>query len=124
MRTVTKLRPTEQGCSFDTFLTVLGNPAPALAATPRTLRDHVGSRQFGDFGTVLLAERPASADLSDRVARWREIDMAAREDMPLRAHPDQTAEDRRLRFAVAVTTCTLGGWVVIGIVVALLTGKL
>lgn len=122
MRTVTKLRPTEQGCSFDIFLAVLDNPAPVFAVTPRTLRDHVGSRQFGDFGAVLMAERPASADLSDRVARWRATEV--REDLPLRAHADQSADDRRLRFAVTVTACTLSGGIAIGLAVAFVTGKL
>ena len=124
MRTVTKPRPIEPACSFDTFLSVLNNPAPAFAATPRTLRNHVGARQFGDFGAVLLAERPASADLSDRVARWREIDTTTRDDVPLRARAGQTASERRLQFALAVTSGTLGGWIVIGIVVAFITGKL
>lgn len=124
MRAVTKPRPTEPACSFDTFLSALNNPAPAFAGTPRTLRDHIGARQFGDFGTVMMTEKPASSELSDRVARWREIDAAAREDMPLRARYDQTARERRFEFALAVTTCFLGGWIVIGIAVAFITGKL
>ncbi|MEG3084847.1 hypothetical protein U1707_14435 [Sphingomonas sp. PB2P12] len=102
MRADTKPRPTEPACSFETFLSALNNSAPAFAGTPRTLRSHVGARQFGDFGTVLMAERPASFDLSKRVERWRGIDMA-REDLPLRAHPDQTADDRRFNVLFVLT---------------------
>ncbi|RYG93424.1 MAG: hypothetical protein EON58_18360, partial [Alphaproteobacteria bacterium] len=88
MCTNTKARPVERPCSLDKFMHALGHqPAPALPPIPQTLRSHIGARQFGDFGTVLMAERPASVDLFKRVERWRGIDMA-REDLPLRAHPD------------------------------------
>lgn len=123
MRTDTKARAIERPCSFDQFLNVLGHqPALALPPIPRSLRSHIGARELGEFGTVLMAEKPASADLSDRVARWRAAE--AREDLPLRAHPDQTADDRRFRFALAVTTIVFSGWVIIGVVAAGLAGKL
>lgn len=129
MRTNTKARPVERTCSLNTFMHALGHqPAPATATAtatatiPRTLLSRVGARRFGDFGTVLLAERPASSDLSDRVARWRASEI--REDLPLRGHSDQTADDRRFRFAVSVTTIVFSGWIVLGIAVAALTGKL
>lgn len=89
---------------------------------PQTLRSHIGARSLGDFGTVLLAEKPASADMSHLVARWREAE--AREDIALRAHPDQTADDRRFRFALSVTTIVFSAWIVIGVVAAALAGKL
>lgn len=89
---------------------------------PQTLRTHIGTRRFGDFGTVLMAEKPASADLSERVARWRAAEVS--EDLPLRAHPDQSADDRRFQFAVAVTTTAFGGWIIIGVAAAALAGKL
>lgn len=92
--------------------------------TPRSLRQHVGAREFGDFGTFLMADKPATADLSDRVARWRTIDASARQDIPLRAHPDQSADDRRFRFAVSVTTIVFSAWIFIGVVATALTGKL
>lgn len=124
MRTNTKAPPVVRPCSLDTFMHALGHqPSPAQPSIPRTLRSQIGERQFGDFGTFLMAERPASADLSKRVERWRGIDMA-REDLPLRAHPDHTAEDRRLRFALAITAGTLSSWVVIGVIAAALAGKL
>ena len=125
MRTNTKARPVQRPCSLDTFMHALGHqPATATAAAtiPQTLRSHINARRFGDLGSVLLAERPASSDLSHRVARWRAIEV--REDLPLRAHPDQAADDRRFHFAVSVTTIVLSGWVMLGIAVAALTGKL
>lgn len=124
MRTNNKPRLIEQPCSFDAFLSACGNPMPAFAGVPRTLRDHIGQRDLGDFGTVLMAERPVSDDLSAHVARWRASNAAHREDLLLRAHPDQTAEDRRLRFGVAVTTIVFSGWVIIGVIAAAFAGKL
>ena len=121
MRTNTRVRPAEPPCSLDTFMHALGHqPAPALASIPQTLRSHIGARQFGDFGTVLMAELPASIDLSKRVERLRGYGAAAREDLPLRAHPDYTAENRRLRFAISVTTIVFSGWIIAGVIAAAL----
>jgi hypothetical protein len=121
-----KARPVERPCSLDTFMHALGHqPASALAGgPPQTIRALVGSRQFGDFGTVLMAEKPVSADLSAHVARWRATDRARRDDLPLRAHPDQTADSRRLEFALAVTAGTFGGWIILGVIAAAIAGKL
>lgn len=124
MRADTKPRPTEPACSFGTFLSALNNPTPAFAGPPRTLRDHIGQREFGDFGTVLMAERPASADLSKHVLRWREMDATPREDLPLRAHPDQTAEDRRFNFLFVVTPTAIMLWILMGLMAAWLKGVL
>lgn len=123
MRTDTIAREIERPCSFDQFLNVLGHqPVLASPSLPRTLRSNISSRDFGDFGTVLMAEKPASANLSDRVARWRATE--ARENLPLRSHPDQTADDRRFRFAVSVTAIVFSAWIVIGLVAAALSEKL
>ena len=113
----------EHSCSFGVFLAALDNPLPAFTSAPRTLR-HVGHRSFGNFGTVLLAEKPATADLSDRVQRWRAIDASTREDAHLQAHADQTADDRRFRFFVAMTAAVIIGWLTLGISVAAFAGKL
>lgn len=121
----TPIRPLERPCSLDRFMHALGHqPVPAVAQIPQTLRSHLGARQFGDFGTVLLAERPASSDLSKRVERWRDVEAAAREDLPLRAHPDQTAEDRRFNFLFVATPIAIMIWVVIGLISAYLGGVL
>ncbi len=122
MRTDTKPRPTEQGCSFETFLTVLNNPAPVFAVTPRTLRAHIGSREFGDFGAVLMADRPASADLSKRVERWRRADATAREDLPLYAYPERTAEDCLPNWLVAGVPIAILIWILIGLIAAWMKG--
>lgn len=125
MRTNTKARLVERLRSLDSFMHALGHqPVPALPSIPQTLRSHVGAREFGDFGTVLMAERPASDDLSARVERWRTIDAAAREDLPLRAHPDQTAEDRRFNFTFVVTPIVIMTWIMISLVAAWFKGAL
>jgi hypothetical protein len=86
---------------------------------PRTLRDHIGARELGDFGTVLMAERPASADLTRNVERWRASDVTSPADL-LRPHPDQIAEDRRfnllfvlipMMIVLMVLTGLIGAWV-------------
>lgn len=118
----TRPSPAEQACSFGHFLVALNNPAPAFAGMPRTLRDHIGARQFGDFGTVLMAERPASHDLSKRVERWRGYDAGRRADLPLRAHPDQIADDRRFNRLFVVTPIAIMMLVLTGLVAAWLRG--
>ena len=120
----TRFRSAGQPCSFDHFLKVLDNPTSAFAGIPRTLRDNVGCRSFGNFGTILLAEKPGPTDLSDRVRRLRAIDATRREDIPLRAHPDQTADDRRFQFATACTAIVIIGWIVFGVLIAAFAGKL
>ena len=125
MRTNTKAWPAEWPCSLGTFMQTLGHePAPALASIPQTLRSHIGARQFGDFGTVLMAERPASADLSNRVERWRVVEVATDEDLPLHGQPDQTAEDRRFDFLFVVTPILIMLLVLIGLITAWLKGAL
>lgn len=109
MRADTKPNPTEPTCSFNTFLSALDNPAPAFAGIPRNLRDHISQRELGDFGTVLIADRPVSDDLSAHVARWRASDSARREDAPLRPHPDQSAEDRRFDLLFVLTP--IAAWI-------------
>lgn len=124
MRTSTKARPVERPCSPIPFMHALGHqPALAPSLIPQTLRAHIGARRFGDFGTVLMAEQPASYDLSKRVERWRGIDMA-REDLPLRPHPDQAAEDRRFNILFVVTPIAIMIWVLIGLLSAWLGGAL
>lgn len=124
MRADTKSRSTEPACSFTTFLSALDNPAPAFAGIPRTLRDHIGRRELGDFGTVLMAERPVSDDLSAHVARWRASDSARREDAPLHPHPDQSAEDRRFSLLFVLTPIVIMLWVLTGLMVAWVRGIL
>ncbi len=124
MRADTKPRSIEHGCSFDLFLSTLNNPAPAFAGPPQTLRDHIGKREFGDFGAVLLANRPPSGDLSNRVKRLRGLDVAPRDELPLHAHPDQIAEDRRFNYLFVVTPLAIMIWVLAGLIVAWMKGVL
>lgn len=125
MRTDTKLRSSERPCSFDHFLHALSHqPAPALRNIPRTLRHHVGAREFGDFGAVLMAEKPASADLSDRVARWRTVERSTRQDLPLHGPVDHSASDRLFNLIFLATPAAIMVWVVLGLIAAALAGKL
>jgi hypothetical protein len=125
MRADTKLRSSERPCSFDHFLHSLGHtPAPALRPIPRTLRHHIGAREFGDFGAVLMAEKPASDDLSDRVAHWRTVERSTRQDLPLHGSVDHSASDRLFNLIFLATPAAIMIWVVVGLVVAALAGKL
>lgn len=123
MRTNTKARLVERPCSLNQFKYVLGHqPAPDAPQIPQTLRSHIGARQFGDFGTVLMAERPASADLSDRVERWRGVEAGTRDELPLRAHPHQTAEEHRFNVLFVVTPILIVCWVILGLIAAWFRG--
>lgn len=121
MRANLKTSPSETACSFDIFVSALDNPAPAFAGMPRTLRDHIGAREFGDFGTVLMAERPASADLTTTVERWRDADVKARADLLL-PHPDQIAEDRRFNNLFVITPMLIVIMVLAGLIGAWMKG--
>ena len=109
--------------SLELFFDALGHDVDAQRHAPRTIRPHFGFREFGQFSTVLAAE-PASLGMQTRVHRWRERDAAPREDLPLRGYPDQSADDRRLLFAVTVTAATLIAWILIGVASAWLGGEL
>ncbi len=111
-------------CSFERFVDALTPVAPKdQPPALGTIRPHFGAREFGQFATV-LAEAPASLGMQARVHRWRERDAAQHDDLPLRAHPDQSADDRRLLFAVTVTAATLISWILIGVAAAWLRGAL
>ena len=124
MRADTKPRPTEPACSFDVFLSALDHPAPALAGIPQTLRSHIRQREFENFGTVLMAERPASDDLSVHVARWRAPDSERRDDVFLRPHPGQAAEDRRFDLLFVLTPIAIMLMMLVGLIAAWLRGVL
>jgi hypothetical protein len=111
-------------CSLDRFFDALGHDHhnDHLQA-PRTSRPHFGKREFGRLAPVLAAT-PASQDMQSRVLRWRERDTAQREDLPLHVHADQSADNRRLLFAVTVTAATLVAWIAVGLATAWLKGAL
>lgn len=124
MRTKTKAREIQRPCTFPVFLAALNNPAPSFAGPPRTLRDHVGKREFGDLGPVLLANRRPSADLSERVIKWRTLEAEEHHNTPLHAHPDQIAEDRRFQVMFVNTPIAIVCAVGIGLATAWFGGAL
>jgi hypothetical protein len=117
------VRQSQAACPFPVFLDALDNPAPSFAGPPRTLRDPIGKREFGDFGAVLMANRPPTTDLTERVAKWRTID-AATHDTPLLPHPDHTTEDRRFSLLFLATPAAIILWVIIGLIAAWCRGML
>jgi len=124
MRTETKAREIQRPCTFPVFLAALNNPAPSFTGLPRTLRDHIGKREFGDFGAVLMANRPPATDLTGRVAKWRAIDAATSHDTPLLPHPDHTAEDRRFSLLFLATPAAIVLLLIIGLIAAWRRGML
>ena len=123
MRLDTKPGQATQPCSFACFLAVLGNPAPAFAGPPQTLRRQIAARPFAAFGNVFAIERSDPNDLSERVARLRGIQGTRRPDLPLLARDGQSSRQRRLLFAISVTTAIFCTWILLGIAVAYFGGR-
>ena len=123
MRIDTKLEQATEPCSFERFLAVLGNPLPAFAGPPPSLRRHIAARPFAAFGNVFAIERNEPNDLSERVARLRGIQGMRRPDLPLLARDGQSTSQRRLLFAIGVTTAIFCTWIVLGIAVAYFGGR-
>ena len=123
LRVVPQLQQAEPPCSFDRFLAVLGNPSPAFAGPPPSLRRHVVARPFAAFGNVFAIERNDPNDLSERVARLRGIQGTRRPDLPLLARDGQSTSQRRLLFAIGVTTFIFSTWILLGIAVAYFGGR-
>lgn len=126
MRTNTKPRPNVSATQWRNAVlarTDLNHPAPAFTGPPRTLRDHIGKREFGDFGAVLMANRPPSDDLSNRVRRWRDDEVTMRADLLL-PHADQIAEDRRFNLLFVVTPLVIVIGILAGLIAAWLKGAL
>ena len=119
----TKLGQAVEPCSFERFLAVLGNPSPAFAGPPRSLRRHIAARPFAAFGNVFAIERNDPNDLSERVARLRWIQGTGRPDLPLLARDGQSSRQRRLLFAIGVTAASFFAWILFGLAVAYIAGR-
>ena len=111
-------------CSFDQFLIALGNPAPTLAGPPASLRQHIVKRPFASFDNVLTMLPPTSRDMAERVARMRAADQQVRSDLSLLAQDGQTTGERRLLFAIGVTVAVFVAWIILGVAVAYIAGRL
>lgn len=62
--------------------------------------------------------------MAERVARLRAADQQARPDLPLLARVGQTTGERRLRFAIGVTVAVFAAWIIFGVAVAYIAGRL
>jgi hypothetical protein len=123
MRIDTKPEQAAEPCSFERFLAVLGNPSPAFAGSPPSLRRHIGARPFAAFGNVFAIERNEPNDLSERVARLRGIQGTSQPDLPLLARDGQSSRQRRLLFAIGVTAASFFAWILFGLAVAYIAGR-
>lgn len=123
LRVVPQLKQAEPPCSFERFLAVLGNPSPAFAGSPASLRRHIAARPFAAFDNVFAIERNDPNDLSERVARLRGIQVTRRPDLPLLARDGQSTSQRRLLFAIGVTAAIFSTWIVLGLAVAYFGGR-
>ena len=124
MRIDTKSGQAVSACTFDQFLHVLGHPEPALAGPPASVGRQTAQRSFASFDNVLTMLPPASKDMAERVARMRAADQQARPDLPLLARDGQTTGERRLLFAIGVTVAVFAAWIIFGIAVAYIAGRL
>lgn len=123
LRVVPQLQQAEPPCSFERFLAALGNPSPAFAGPPASLRRHISARPFAAFGNVFAIERNEPNDLAERVARLRGIQGTPQPDLPLLARDGQTTSQRRLLFAIGVTTAIFSTWILLGLAVAYFGGR-
>ena len=123
LRIIPQLQQAEPPCSFERFLAVLGNPSPAFAGPPASLRRHIAARPFAAFGDVFAIERNEPNDLAERVARLRAIQGKPRLDLPLLARDGQSSRQRRLSFAIGVTTAIFCTWILLGLAVAYFGGR-
>ena len=123
MRIDTKASQPAEPCSFGCFLAALGNPSPAYAGPLQKLRQHVAARPFAAFHNVFAIERNEPNDLAERVARLRAIQGTPQPDLPLLARDGQLCRQRRLFFAIGVTTAVFCTWILFGIAVAYFAGR-
>ncbi len=124
MRIDTKAGQAVSPCTFDQFLHVLGHPTPALVRPPASLRRHIADQPFASFHNVLTMRPPSSRNMADRVARMRAADHRPRPDLPLLARDAQTTGERRLLFAIGVTVAVFTAWIIFGVAVAYVAGRL
>ena len=111
-------------CSFDQFLHVLGCPEPVFAGPPASLRRQTAHRPFASFDNVLTMLPPASRNMAERVARMRAADQQAQPDLLLLARDGQTTGERRLLFAIGLTGTVFVAWIIFGLSVAHIAGRL
>jgi hypothetical protein len=123
LRIVPQSQQAEPPCSFERFLAVLGNPSPAFAGPPASLRRHIAARPFAAFGNVFAIERNEPNDLAERVARLRGIQGTPHPDLPLLARDGQSSRQRRLLFAIGVTAASFFAWILFGLTVAYIAGR-
>jgi hypothetical protein len=123
MRIDTKPEQAAEPCSFERFLAVLGNPLPAFAGPPPSLRRHMAARPFAAFGNVFAIERNDPNKLSERVARLRSIQGTRHPDLPLLARDGQSSRERGLLFAIGVTAASFFGWILFGLAFAYIAGR-
>ncbi len=124
MRIDTKSGQAVSPCSFDKFLHALGNPKPVHAGPPSSLRLQIADQPFASFDNVLTMLPPASRDIATRVARMRAADQQARPDLSLFVGDGQTTGERRLLFAIGVTVAVFVAWIIFGVAVAYIAGRL
>jgi uncharacterized protein YbjT (DUF2867 family) len=123
LRIVPRSQQAEPPCSFERFLAALGNPSPAFAGMPPSLRRHTATRPFAAFHNVFAIEGNEPNDLAERVARLRAIQGKPRLDLPLLARDGQSSRQRRLSFAIGVTTAIFCTWILLGVAVAYFGGR-
>jgi hypothetical protein len=62
--------------------------------------------------------------MAERVARMRAADQQVRSDLSLLAQHGQTTGERRLLFAIGVTVAVFVAWIILGVAVAYIAGRL
>jgi hypothetical protein len=104
-------------------------PAPRpLGPTPRTIRKHVGRREFGDFTRALRRPSQRAADLSATVARLRtRAPIEAPQGAPRLIAMQHAAEQHASRAAnnaILAVAAGIAVWIGIPVALATIAGQL
>lgn len=102
-------------------------PRP-LGPTPRTIREHVGAREFGSFASALRTPAERTSDLTATVGRLRSRGTSIAPQVGIRLIAMRDAVEQRAsraaNMAMLVVAAGIAVWIGIPVALAMIAGKL
>ncbi len=99
-----------------------------LGPTPRTIRAHVGRREFGSFASAFRSSAERSRDLKETVSRLRSSRPTSAPQVGIRLIAMRDAAEQRasraLNTAMLAGAASIGLWIGIPVALTLIAGKL